>query len=68
LSVCHLTPPKLLDIFCVFLSESLNVLDSQLDPADSTRRDAQTGILRFTIEIIVYKWLPLVIWEMISKN
>jgi len=53
----------------VFLSEALNGLVSQLlDPVGSTRRGAQTGILRFTIDIFVYKWLPLIIGEIISKN
>ena len=52
---------------CV-LSESLNGLDSQLDPVGPTRRGAQTGTLRFTIEIFAYKWLLLVLGEIISKK
>jgi len=52
----------------MFLCESLDGLDSQLDPVGSTRRGAQTGILRFMIDIFVYKRLLLVIEEIISKN
>jgi len=51
--------------FVVFSSEFPEGLDSQLDPVGSTRRGAQTGILRFTIEIFVYQWLLLVVEEII---
>jgi len=43
-------------------------LDSQLDPIGQTRGDARTGILIFTNDIFVYKWLLLVIGEIISRN
>jgi len=42
--------------------------DSQWDPVGPTRKGAQTGILRFTMEIVVYKWLLLVTREIISRN
>jgi len=48
-------------MFCVFLSESLNGLDSQLDPVGSTWRGARTGILRFMVDIFVYEWLLVAI-------
>jgi len=38
----------------------------QLDPLSPTRGGAQTGILRF--KFVVYKWLLLVIGEIISRN
>jgi len=43
-------------------------LDSQLDPVSSTQGGAQTEILRFTMDIFVYKWLQLFIGGIISKN
>jgi len=46
----------------------MDSLDSQLDQVGPTRGGAQTGIFRFTMEIFVYKWLLLVIGEIISKN
>jgi len=53
----------------VCLSGSLDDLDSQLDPVDPTREGEQTGVLRFTMEIFIYKWLLLVIEEIIiSRN
>jgi len=52
----------------VCLSGSQDDLDSQLDPVGPTKRGAQMGILRFTVEIIVYKCLQLVIGEINSKN
>jgi len=58
--VRHWTPLKLLDRFFVCLSGSLDGLVSQLEPVDPTRKGTQTGILRFTMEIVVYKWLPLI--------
>jgi len=51
------------EIFCLYLSgwnwslEFLDDLDSQLDPVGPTRGGAQTGILRFTMEVFIYKWL-----------
>jgi len=48
------------EICCACLSGSLNGLDSQLDPLSPTRGGPQTGILSFTMEIVVYKWLLLV--------
>jgi len=58
------------DIFCVYLSGSRDDLDSQLEQVGPTRENAQVGILRFTMDIFLYKWLPLlVIGELIiSKN
>jgi len=56
------------DTFCVCFSGSLDDLDSQLDPVDPTRGGAQTEILRFTMHIFDYKWLLLVIREIISRN
>ena len=57
------------DIFCVCLSGSLDGLNSQLDlQVGPTRRVAQTGILRFTMDIFVYKWLLLVTGGIISRN
>jgi len=47
------------EIFCECSSSFLDGLDSQLDPVGG----AQTGNLRFTMEIVVYKWLILVIGE-----
>jgi len=47
-------------ICCVCLSGSLDGLDSQFDLIGRTRRGTQTGILRFTMDIFVYKWFPLV--------
>jgi len=49
------------DIFCECLSGSLDGLDSQFDQVSLTRGVAQTGILKFTLEIFLYKWLLLVI-------
>lgn len=46
------------DIFTC-LSGSLDGSDTQLDPVGPTRRRAQTGILRFAMEILVYKRLLL---------
>jgi len=74
--LCYWTPPKRLDRFwwnylSVFewVSEWFRqTLDSPLDKASPTRNCDQTGILRFTMEIIVYKWLLLVTGELISKN
>jgi len=45
------------DIFCVYLSGFRDDLDSQLDQVGSTRENAQTGILRFTMDIFLNKWL-----------
>jgi len=56
------------DIFCEGLSGSLDGLDSQLDPVGPTRGGAHTDILKFTMDIFVYKWLLLVIGEIISWN
>jgi len=47
------------EIFCVFLSGTWDDLDSQLDQVDPTRRGAPTRIFRFTMEMFVYKLLPL---------
>jgi len=52
----------------VCLSEFLNGLGLQLNPVCPTRGGAQTDILRFTMAIFVYKWLLLVIGEIISRN
>jgi len=56
------------EIVCVCLSGSLNGLDSQLDQVGSTGGGARTGILRFKIQIFIYKWLLLVIGVIISRN
>jgi len=57
------------EIFCMCLSGSLDDLDSQLDPVGTTWEGSQTGILRLMTMSIVYKWLLLVIEEMIiSRN
>jgi len=42
--------------------------DSHLGPVGPTRRGAQTGILRLTMEIFVYKWLLLVMGEIIISR
>jgi len=47
------------EIFWDFLSDVRDDLDSQLDSAGLTQGDAQTGILRLTMEIFIYKWLLL---------
>jgi len=43
-------------------------MTAELDQEDPTWRGAETGILRFTIEIFVYKWLLLDIEKIISRN
>jgi len=61
------TPPKRLHRFWwnfrVCLNGSLNGLGSQLVPIGPTRGGPQTVILRFTMELFVFKWLLLVIAE-----
>jgi len=52
----------------VCLTGSRDDLDSQLDQVDPTRGGDQTEILRFTMDIFVYKWFLLVIGEIISIN
>lgn len=54
----------------MFLSESLKGLKSQLDQLSPIRRVAQTGTLRSTMEIFVYKWFLLVTYSriIIGKN
>jgi len=47
------------------LGDALDGLHSQIIPLGPTRGCAQTGILRFTLEIVVYKWLLLIIGEII---
>jgi len=47
------------EIVCLCLSGSLD----GLDPVGATWRGAQTGILRFKMDICVYKWLPLITCE-----
>lgn len=47
--------------FFTCLSGSLDGSDTQLDPVGPTRRRAQTGILKFAMEILVYKRLLLFI-------
>jgi len=49
------------EFYCVFewFSEWFRL--TILDPVGQTWKVAQTGILRFTMEIVVYKWLLLVI-------
>jgi len=49
------------EIICVCLNGFPGWLDLQLDPVGPTRGGTQTGILRFTMEIFVYKWLLLVL-------
>jgi len=49
------------EILGVCWSGSRNDLYSRFDPVDPTRGGVQTGILRFTVDISVYKWLLLVI-------
>jgi len=59
------------DIFCVCLNGSRNDLDSQLGPVGPIRGGAQTGILRFTMGMFVYKWMLysfLFTGEIISRN
>lgn len=57
------------EIFCMFLNELLNGLKSQLDLLSPTRRVAQTGTLRSTMEIFVNKWFLLVTYSrIIGKN
>jgi len=60
--------PILMKTFCEFLSGFLDCLYSRLDQIGPTRGGSQTGILRFTLEVFVYKWLLLVIGEIISRN
>jgi len=50
------------------LGDALDGLDSQLDPVGPTRGATQTGILRFTVEIFLYKWLLLAIRLIVSKK
>jgi len=47
----------------VRLSGPRDDLDCQLDSVGPTRGGAQTGVLRFTVDIFVYKRLLLVIGE-----
>jgi len=49
------------EIFCQCLSGFLDGLDSQFDTVSPIRGGAKTGILRYTLEMFVYKWLLLVI-------
>jgi len=39
-----------------------------IGPGKPTRGDAQTGFLRFMMDIFVYKWLLLVIGEIINRH
>jgi len=54
--------------FCVCLSDSRDNLDSQLNQVGPTGGSVQTWILRFTMEMFIFKWLLLVIGETISRN
>jgi len=56
------------EIVCVCLSCSRNDLDSQLDPLGLTPGGAQTVILILTMDFFVYKWLLLIIGEIISRD
>jgi len=49
------------DMFCVSLSDLLDDLESPLDQVGDTLGGSQTGILRFTMDIFINKWLLLVI-------
>jgi len=57
-----------IDIFCVCMSVSKDDWDSQLDLVGPTQGGAQKGILRFTVNIFVYRWLIFIIWEIINRN
>ena len=48
-----------------FIEEGYRLYNIKLRPIN---RSAQTGILRFTIEIFVYKSLLLVIGEIVNRN
>lgn len=48
------------EIFCLCFSGNPDGLDLQYHQVYTTRRGAQTRILRFTLNIIVYKWSILV--------
>jgi len=66
INICRYVIDLLLNhwiFFCVFLSKSLNGLDSKFYPVGSSRGGAQIGILRFTMDIFVYKWLLSVVGE-----
>jgi len=51
------------------LDDALDGLDSQSDPVGPTQGGALTEILRFTMEIVVYKLFLLVaIGKIINRN
>jgi len=47
------------------LGDALDGWDSKLDKASPTRSRDQTGILRFALEIVAYKWLLSVTGDII---